>query len=171
MEGLIFYDTKPNDGADYVRIFGLVDKKRVYRWIKRDYIDVPSNFDKYKVLVPESNGRGSMEDVFSTPLVVEPFVGHTQTFISIGGYNDKLEAEALLKYIKTKFARALLSIMKATQHNPVSVWTHIPLQNFSSRSDVNWQQNIASIDFQLYEKYGLSQTEIDFIESHVKEMA
>lgn len=45
------------------------------------------------------------------------------------------------------------------------------MQDFSSLSDINWSQSIPDIDKQLYKKYGLSQDEIDFIESHVKEMA
>ena len=43
--------------------------------------------------------------------------------------------------------------------------------NFTSTSDINWNASIADIDQQLYKKYGLSQEEIDFIETHVKEMA
>ena len=46
----------------------------------------------------------------------------------------------------------------------------IPLQDFTSSSDIDWSQSVASIDQQLYAKYGLTQEEIDFIESHVKEM-
>ena len=45
------------------------------------------------------------------------------------------------------------------------------MQNFTSNSDINWSASIHDIDQQLYKKYGLSQQEIDFIESHVKEMA
>lgn len=47
----------------------------------------------------------------------------------------------------------------------------IPLQDFTDKSDINWNVSVASIDKQLYKKYGLSQEEIDFIETHVKEMA
>ena len=47
----------------------------------------------------------------------------------------------------------------------------IPLQNFTPSSDIDWTKSVAEIDRQLYRKYGLSQDEIDFIESHVKEMA
>ncbi|MBP5620848.1 MAG: hypothetical protein J6X44_02405 [Thermoguttaceae bacterium] len=50
------------------------------------------------------------------------------------------------------------------------VWLYVPLQDFTSNSDVDWTKSIAEIDQQLYKKYGLSQEEIDFIETHVKEM-
>ena len=73
-------------------------------------------------------------------------------------------------YIKSKFLRAMLSILKVTQNGNRGVWKMIPLQNFTSSSDIDWSQSIAEIDRQLYAKYGLSAEEIAFIESHVKEM-
>ena len=46
----------------------------------------------------------------------------------------------------------------------------VPLQDFTSSSDIDWSKSIREIDQQLYKKYKLSPGEIDFIESHVKEM-
>ena len=76
----------------------------------------------------------------------------------------------LAKYYKTKFFRALLGVKKATQHSPSQVWRTIPLQDFTPGSDVDWSKPISDIDCQLYAKYGLSDDEVAFIESHVKEM-
>ena len=76
----------------------------------------------------------------------------------------------MLKYLKSKFARVLLSVMKVTQHNPVSVWEKVPLQNFTVSSDINWNQSIVDIDKQLYHKYVLSESEIQFIEKNAREM-
>ena len=78
--------------------------------------------------------------------------------------------EACLKYIKTKFARALLSTLKATQHNPRDTWFNIPLQDFTDNSDINWKESIEYIDQELYAKYGLTDEEIAFIESMIKPM-
>ena len=47
----------------------------------------------------------------------------------------------------------------------------IPLQDFTPNSDIDWSQSIADTDRQLYAKYGLDEQEIEFIETHVKEMA
>ncbi|WP_071705441.1 hypothetical protein [Murdochiella vaginalis] len=49
-------------------------------------------------------------------------IGHTQTFMSIGTFKikEEAEAEALLKYIKTKFAGTMLGILKVTQDNKKS---------------------------------------------------
>ena len=170
LNDILFFDTKPTDGFDYVKILGLFNKQRKYKWIKSVYIDVPYNFDRYKVLVPKSNGSGSFGEVLSTPVIGEPLTAHTQTFISIGAVRDREEAENILKYIKTKFSRTLLGILKVTQDNPIATWAKVPIQDFTSVSDIDWSQSIADIDQQLYRKYGLTKEEIDFIESKVKEM-
>ncbi len=61
-------------------------------------------------------------------------------------------------------------VLKLTQHNPQSVWAYVPLQDFTSTSDIDWSQSIADIDRQLYAKYGLTDEEIAFIEKMIKPM-
>ena len=94
----------------------------------------------------------------------------TDTFLCIGQFEQLTDAQALEKYLKSKFLRALLSINKVTQDNPKRVWSLIPIQDFTFNSDIDWSKSISEIDQQLYEKYGLSSEEIEFIETHVKEM-
>lgn len=106
----------------------------------------------------------------STPLIGTPLVGTTESFISIGIFDEKSEAEALMKYVKTKFARALLGILKTTQAITPQKWQYVPLQDFTENSDIDWSKSVADIDRRLYAKYGLDENEISFIESHVKEM-
>lgn len=153
-----------------LKIIGVINNKRVYRYIDRKYIDMThENISKYKVLLPAANGSGAFE-VFSTPFVGEPYLGYTQTFIGIGAYEDYTEADHCLKYIKTKMCRAALGILKVTQTNSKDTWRYVPIQDFTDNSDIDWSQSISDIDKQLYKKYGLSKVEIDFIETHVKEM-
>lgn len=166
----IFYEEKPDDGHEYIKILGLLKMKRIYRYIRRNYVNEPDNLTKWKVFVPAANGSGALGEVLSTPLIGQPLIGHTETFMSIGCFDTEGEVQALLKYVRSKFARALLGILKTTQHNPPEKWRFIPLQNFTQASDVDWSKSIPEIDQQLYAKYGLSEEEIDFIESHVKEM-
>ena len=61
-------------------------------------------------------------------------------------------------------------VLKVTQHNPRSTWKYVPLQDFTSNSDIDWSKSIAEIDQQLYAKYGLSDEEIQFIEENVQPM-
>lgn len=166
----LFTEEKPDDGLEYVRIFGRMNNERVYRWFRRDYIRDVSNINSYKVLVPKANGSGAIGEVLSTPLVGSPLVGFTEAFISVGETNSELEADNILKYVKCKFSRAMLGILKVTQNNPKNTWKYVPLQDFTENSDIDWSKSIPEIDQQLYKKYGLDEDEINFIESKVKEM-
>ncbi len=166
----LFTDKKPNDGKDYIQILGLDGTKRAYKFVRKDYILPPENFANYKVFVPKSNGSGAIGEVLSTPLIGQPLIGHTQTFISIGNFKTEEEANACLKYVKTKFARTLLGTLKITQDNKKSTWANVPLQNFTAQSDIDWSATIPQIDLQLYAKYSLSPEEIAFIEKMIKPM-
>ncbi len=167
----IFFEDKPVDGREYIQMIGILHNKRTYRYVRRDYIiDASNKLDKYKVILPASNGSGAIGEVLSTPLIGQPLIGHTQSFISIGTFNNEIEAKACYKYICSKFCRVLLGILKATQHNPPEKWKYVPLQDFTDTSDIDWSTSIQDIDRQLYRKYNLSSEEIQFIESHVQEM-
>lgn len=166
----LFTDVKPDDGHEYVQIFGLLKGERYYKWFRRDYVKEVPNLFKYKVLIPKANGSGTLGEVLSTPLCGSPLCGFTEKFISIGETDSKDEAEATLKYVKTKFARTMLGILKVTQNNAKPTWKYVPLQNFTGNSDIDWSKPIAEIDRQLYKKYDLTPDEIKFIETHVKEM-
>jgi len=153
-----------------IKIVGLErGNKRSERYVSQDMLRDP-NLKKWKVFLPESNGSGAIGEVMSTPLVGEPLVGCTESFIQIGAFDNETEAQNCMKYIKTKFCRALLGTLKITQHNPKSTWRNVPLQDFTAQSDIDWTQSIEEIDKQLYKKYGLSEKEVDFIETHVKAM-
>lgn len=170
----IFHESEPSDGRNYAQVYGLADKKRAYRFIRRDYISGENAFDRWKVAVPAANGTGSTTDFFgialTNPVVLGPGVGVTQTFITVGGFGSESEANSCLNYLKSKFARTMLGVLKVTQHNPRNTWKHVPLQDFTSNSDIDWTKSISEIDQQLYVKYGLTDDEIDFIESNVKPM-
>ena len=171
----LFFEEKPNDDYDYAKIFGREKNNRILKWIKKSYVKVPDNFDSYKVFIPKANGTGAIGEVLSTPIVGEPIVGepmvgYTGSFIGIGAFETQVEAENCMKYIKTKFARAMLGTLKVTQDNPRETWLNVPLQDFTASSDIDWSKSIPEIDKQLYKKYGLSAEEISFIESKVREM-
>ncbi|WP_417146508.1 DEAD/DEAH box helicase family protein [Porphyromonas sp.] len=157
-------------GKGRIGFYGRLGSDRCIRYIERKYIEDHPNLEKYKVFVPESNGSGAIGEVLSTPLIGEPLIGGTQTFLSIGAFDSRSEAEACLKYIKTKFARTMLGILKATQHNPKDTWRLVPLQDFTAGSDIDWSQSVAEIDRQLYKKYALTPDEIAFIEEKVSPM-
>ena len=156
---------------DSVKVIGILHNKRTWRYISKKYVDMcHENLEKYKVVLPVANGSGEFGQALSSPFVERPLEAYTRSFIGIGSFESENEAKSALKYIKSKFSRAMLSVLKVTQMCNKDVWAYVPLQDFTSSSDIDWSKTIPEIDQQLYAKYGLDQTEIDFIESHVKEM-
>ena len=163
LENIVFFKEKQNE--DDVAVIGRINNQREIWWIKREYLSTPENFDYYKVILPKANGSGAIGEVLSTPLI-----GHTETFISIGKFISLNHAENLMKYIKSKFARAMLGVLKITQDNTRDKWAKVPMQDFTDSSDIDWSKSISEIDQQLYRKYGLSDEEIQFIEEKVRSM-
>lgn len=172
----LFFEKHPDDGLEYCCITGRKNNQRCSMYILKKYIDVADNYNKYKVLLSIADGAAGQigkpipARIIGLPSVVGPYVGYTQTFQSIGAVDTKAEAEAIAKYVRTKFVRTAIGILKITQHYPQEKWKYVPIQDFSSSSDIDWSQSIHSIDLQLYRKYKLSKEEIDFIENYVKEM-
>lgn len=167
----LFYDECPQTiEHEMACVYGRGNNLRCYKWIKRGYISEPENFTKYKVILPKSNGSGAIGEILSAPIIGKPMIGYTDTFICIGAFDTRAEAEACLKYVKTKFARTMLGLLKVTQDNSKDTWRLIPLQDFTAESDIDWTLSIAEIDRQLYRKYGLDEKEIAFIEEKVRAM-
>ena len=167
---------KTQDETHDIKIIGLEgSNNRTQRWVSRHIIE-DDNLENWKVFLPAANGSGAIGEVLSTPLVGEPLVGEplvgsTYTFLQVGRFKTENEAINCMKYIKSKFCRTMLGILKITQGNLPETWKLVPLQNFTPNSDIDWSKSIAEIDQQLYTKYHLDQTEIDFIETRVKEMS
>lgn len=172
----IFYEKKPNDGYEYILMLGRKEGKRTNMFLRRDYANNVANLDKFKIVLAKADGAaGTIGNpiparVMGTPIVQAPGMGTTESFITIGAFESEDIAENAEKYVKSKFARALLSVLKVTQEITPGKWKYVPIQDFSSQSDIDWSKSIHEIDQQLYKKYGLSQEEIDFIETNVKEM-
>ena len=78
------------------------------------------------------------------------------------------EAKNCAKYIETDFFRFLLFYGKGTMHVTREVFSLIPLQVFSSETEIDWTKAIHVIDNQLYKKYMLSEQEISFIRAKMR---
>lgn len=158
---LAFSKEKAND--DDIRVLGNGDKqKREYRFIPKNYPNYHKyhGLYKYKIFIPEAYGCGAIGEVPSTPVLGTPGDACTQTFIQLGAFETENEARNLLTYIRTKFFRAMVGIVKQTQHANRGVYRFVPLQDFSKP----WT------DEELYKKYDLSEEEIKFIEDNITPM-
>lgn len=164
------FTNKPSNDDD-IKVIGIQNNKRTWKYFPKAFMDLDhENLEKWKVLLPRANGSGAIGEVLSTPLIGEPLIGYTQSFIGIGAFGAKNEAEAALKYVKSKFCRTMLGILKITQDNNRDTWRLVPVQDFTNNSDIDWSKSIEEIDKQLYRKYNLSDKEIAFIEEKVRPM-
>lgn len=142
------------------------------RYAKKDIfkknVDI---LNAWKVFVSKSAGDPATDsNVIGSPYIGFPGSVCTDTFIPIGNFKTQQEAKNLESYIKTRFTRYVISIMKVSQNVYQNVYHFVPLQDFTKKSDIDWSKSISEIDKQLYKKYGLDKKEIDFIETHVKAM-
>ena len=153
-----------------IKIVGRLNSRRCNKYINSKYIDNLKNLDKWKILLSKAIGAGKFGETLPEPIVEGPSTGYTQSFISIGAFETKDEANNCWKYLMSKFSRCMLGILKSTQDATPAKWKYVPLQDFTPNSDIDWSKSIHEIDLQLYKKYGLDDKEIEFIESHVKEM-
>lgn len=165
----VFSDEKPA-GDGYALVVGRENDKRIAKWIKKEYLKLPDNFESYKIAFPVANGSGKFGESLSDPFVCGPYCAQNTTFLSAGNFYTLFEAQSCLKYVKTKFARCMLGIFKVTQHTTREAWRAVPLQNFTQQSDINWDLAIPELDAALYQKYNLTRDEIEFIESNVSAM-
>ncbi|MGN0807525.1 MAG: Eco57I restriction-modification methylase domain-containing protein [Candidatus Coproplasma sp.] len=127
----------------------------------------------WKVYVPESNNIGTeLNDDNQNSFVGAPNTICTETFLVVGAdlALNEYSANNLCLYLKTRFARYLLSLAKISQHGTAKTYRFVPVQDFSSSTEIDWSKSIPEIDQQLYRKYGLSTEEISFIESMIKPM-
>ena len=123
--------------------------------------------DKWNVIVSrvffEHGGKtdkNGQNRVLSILEILEPQEVCTETYVVVMSFDKKKEAENLYKFLKTKFARFM--ILQATSSIMITrnAFMFVPVQDFSKP----WT------DEELYAKYGLTQEEIDFIESMIKPM-
>lgn len=171
----IFTNNKTNE--DDLLVWGRENNRRATKWVKRLFIIGPQNIDKYKVFLAGADGAaGTIGKPIPARIIGMPGLGvpnsvATESFISIGAFKAEQEAKNAIKYIKSKFARTMISILKVTQAITPEKWKYVPLQDFTSSSDIDWSKSIAEIDEQLFDKYGLDEQERNFIRTKVKEMA
>ncbi len=131
---------------------------------------------KWKIFISKGNGAaGVLTDGKAVSIIGKAYIGNTNSactdsLIPIGKFEARIEAENLKKYLATKFVRFMVGTMKVSRNITQLVYKYVPMQDFTTNSKIKWDKSIAEIDKQLYEKYGLTQEEIDFIEKMIKPM-
>lgn len=116
----------------------------------------------FKIYIGKA-GSGSdsfPHSILSTPFYGAPYTVCNQTYLVIGPFLNKDECNNVLSYIKTRFFRFMVLLKKNSQDAMREVYSFVPLQDFSKP----WT------DEELYKKYGLTDEEIQFIESMIRPM-
>ncbi len=127
-------------------------------------------FNSYKVFISKSAGDPQKDKkVIGIPYLAKPNEACTDSLIPIGKFDNEDEARNLQKYLRTKFLRFLVSIMKVSQNVYQNVYQFVPIIEFKNGYDIDWSKSVKEIDTQLYDMYNLSKEEISYIENRVSE--
>ncbi len=97
--------------------------------------------------------------IFSTMEILPPATVCTETYIVIDAFDDENQAKNLRGYLTTRLVRFLVAQIATTQHISKSSFDFVPIQDFSRP----WS------DSDLYEKYGLNEADIEFVQSMIRE--
>lgn len=143
-------------------------------YLEREEVSVrPEWIDVWKVYTPRANNIGTeLNDDNLNTFVGEPKTICTESYLVIGAELglDEVSCHNLSKYLTTRFARYLHSLAKGSQDATSKTFRFVPVQDFSNNSDIDWSVSVEEVDKQLYEKYGLSDEEINHIERRIKTM-
>lgn len=155
-----FNDFSKNNSPNGIKIYA----NKTYGYLSADYVISQNveSIDKFKIFISFGYGAGEgfPHQIINRPFIGEPHSCCTETYLQIGKFEDRLTAENVISYIKTKFFRFFVMLKKNTQNGTKGVYQFVPMQDFSKP----WT------DDELYKKYNLSQEEIDFIESMIRSM-
>jgi hypothetical protein len=122
-------------------------------------------FDKWKVFIGRAAPGTGNKDTYPHKIISTPFIGEpgsisSWTYMYIGPFDSKSECESVLSYLSCRLTRLLILLHKPSQDTTRRVYSFVPIQKWNRR----WA------DDELYAKYGLSVSEIEFIESIVRPM-
>ncbi len=133
---------------------GFVSEEQVIKnkhWVK-----------EIKVLVSKASPGGDSypHQIISKPIVADKMSCSTETYLVIGIYKNKKIAENVAKYMQTRFFRFMMSLIKNTQNISRGVFAFVPIQDFNEE----WT------DEKLFAKYGITESEIEFIDTLIRPM-
>ncbi len=175
---LALRDCKSNE--DEVAVIFKDNGKPVVKYIKRN--EVPSGkeyIDKYKVICGSTLNSSNGTVIFTINTINSPSVT-SQSWATLAMCSTLEEAQTIEKYMKSKFCRFLVMLRLSDGQNGCGghYFEFVPDQDFTSDSDINWnslpdgtkQDQVTDIDRQLYQKYNLTQEEIEYIDSTINPM-
>jgi len=158
------FHTSPREGS--LRLYMNQSAKRGETWVEPGLVTKNQQLvGVLKVLMPKagpgnSGGHVIPDMVLSRPVIAEPGSVCTLSHVVIGPVSSKIEAESLASYLRTRFARFMVSLRKTSQDAPRTVYTWVPQQKW----DHAWT------DAELFERYGINSAEQEYIASMIRPM-
>ena len=115
-----------------------------------------------KVIVSKASPGGDTypHQIISKPIIAEPFSCSTETYLVVGIYKSDKIAKNVVSYMQTRFFRFMMSLIKNTQNISRGVFAFVPIQDFNQE----WT------DDKLFEKYGITEKEVEFIDTLIRPM-
>lgn len=160
------------------KVFGRFDGKRGLMYLSR-YESKNERalrfLGNWKVFVSKADGAaGQLGIPIPARIIGKAELGDcdticTETFLAIGPFATRIEAENVIKYATTKFFRFLVGTRKL-KNMTQKTYSFVPIQDFTENSDIDWSRSIDEIDSQLYAKYHLTEEETAFVEKMIKPM-
>jgi hypothetical protein len=135
-------------------------------YVAREEVETGTDLiDKWKIYVGRAAPGTGNRDTYPHRILSTPFIGEagsicSETYLCIGPFDSKSEAESALSYLTCRLTRLLVLLHKPSQDTTRKVYTFVPKQEWTKR----WT------DEDLYAKYGISASEIEFIEKVVRPM-
>ena len=154
------FRSQPSDGD--IALYRIGSGKRRVDWMSRNEINKSVDLiDKWKIFIPKAYGAGESipHQILGLPIMAAPPSVCTGSYLVISADSEEA-AKSILSYYQTKFFRFLVSLRKITQDAFSHMYAWVPQQQW----DEVWT------DAKLYNKYGLSKDQIDYIESVIKPM-
>ena len=139
----------------YVNESDLPEKAR-----KADYLH------KYKVVCPHEISRSSIT-AFDKCMILDNDIINTENMAVIGVFDNMETASNYSIYISTNINKFMCYTFASSAMTKVTgkLMSHVPLQDFTLNSDIDWSAGLDSVNKQLYHKYNLTDEEIEFIEN------
>lgn len=123
--------------------------------------------DKWKVITSYvgydhagNPGKDGKRRIFSKIEILPPGTICTETYLVTGSFTQHSQAINLVTYMKTRFFRFFVSQFMYSHHLPKDSYLFVPQLDM----DIKWTDEL------LYNRYGLSEEEISFIESKIRPM-
>ena len=164
------YDTATS--SHNTKLYYIDKSKRKIEYIAKEIISKNADMiEVEKVFIPSGYGAGEKfpHQILGVPEYAGSNSVCSQSYM-YASFSIETEAKNFIKYLSTKFFRVLVLSRKITQSAPNKVYRFVPLQDFTSNSDIDWSKSVGEIDKQFYKKYKLSEEEIAFIEEKIKPM-